>query len=251
MRQKQLRADDEAGFSLAELMIAMGVTLALMSIAAALLAAAFNSRTRENQRADAVADVQRAINIMSREIANAGFNLTTNGLIDGDSGEDADGNGTLRVRANLNKYDAGVSSAAAAGIGVAGEDVGEDVKFFVAPAANTTYLVRYDAYAAAGANSTVLANRLDALQFFFYSDRVRYTTGDCDNPGASSLVTNVLNTAGGAAAEVAPSAARYVVIATCVRLEAVGTPGVDGYQPETSVLLTSDVALRHTYVSEY
>ena len=248
-RQDTPRAEAEAGFSLAELMVAMALTLVLMGIASSLLAAAFNTRTRENTRADALADVQRALNIMSREIANSGFNLTTNGLVNGDSGTDAQGRGSVRVRSNLNKYDSGVSAAARQSIGVAGEDEGEDVKFFLTDAANTTYLVRHDVYSPIP--STVLANRVDALRFFFYDDRVRYTTGNCLALPNPTLISNVLNSAGGAAAQVAPSAASYVVVAACIRLEAVGTPGVDGYQPATSVLLVSDVALRNMYVNEY
>ena len=249
MRRPQPQPRAEAGFSLIELMIAMAVTLVLMGIAASLLAAAFNTRTRENSRADALADAQRALNIMSREIANSGFNLTTNGLVDGDSGVDATGRGSIRVRSNLNKYDSGVSAGARSSISVVGEDIGEDVKFFLTDAANTTYLVRYDAYAATQA--TVLANRVDALRFFFYDDRVTYVTGDCNNLPNPTLISNVTAAGGGAAAQVTPSDATYVVIAACISLEAVGTPGTDGYQPQTSVLLVSDVALRNMYVSEY
>lgn len=250
MSRRQTHAPGrEAGFSLAELMVAMSITLVLMAAASSLLAAAFNTRTRENVRSDALADAQRSINIMAREIANAGFNLTTNGIVSGDSGPDANGHGTIRVRSNLNKYDSGVSAAARAGIGVTDVDLGEDVKFFLSDTANTTYLVRYDAHASTPA--TVLANRIDGLQFYFYDDRVTYTHGNCLNLPNPTLISGVTNSAGAAAAQVAPSAASYVVIAACVRLEAVGTPGSDGYQPATSVLLVSDVALRNSYLSEY
>ena len=68
------------GFSLLELIIAMAITMTLMTAAATLLANALRVRTRENQKSDALADTQRALNIMSREIANSGFYLTTNGI---------------------------------------------------------------------------------------------------------------------------------------------------------------------------
>ncbi len=248
MRQK-IPAAGQAGFSLAELMVAMAVTLILMSFASSLLSEAFRTRTRENQRTEALADAQRAINIMAREIASAGFNLTTNGIVAGDSGPDAKGHGTIRVRANLNKYDSSASAAAAAGIGTAVEDAGEDVKFFLQEAASTTFLVRHDAYATN--KSTVLAIRLDALQFYFYSDRVTYTTGGCNDLANPVLISNVQTPAGGAAAQVAPNLAKYVVIAACAKLDAVGTPGSPGYQPGSSVLLVSDVALRKAFVSKY
>src|SRR5678816_1872377 len=88
------------GFSLLELIIAMAITMALMTAASTLLANALRVRSRENQKTDALADTQRAINIMSREIANTGFNLTGNGIVAADSGLNA-----IRIRANLNKYD--------------------------------------------------------------------------------------------------------------------------------------------------
>ena len=59
------------GFSLLELLIAMVITMALMTAASTLLANALRIRSRENQKSDALADTQRALNIMSREIANA------------------------------------------------------------------------------------------------------------------------------------------------------------------------------------
>src|SRR4026209_149423 len=88
------------GFSLLELLIAMVITMALMTAASTLLANALRVRSRENQKSDALADTQRALNIMSREIANSGFNLTNNGLVPADSGLNS-----IRVRANLNKFD--------------------------------------------------------------------------------------------------------------------------------------------------
>ena len=66
---------EEAGFSLIELLIAMLVTSFLMVAATSLLSASFNVRSREDRRSDATADVQRALNIMSRELGSAGFSL--------------------------------------------------------------------------------------------------------------------------------------------------------------------------------
>jgi Tfp pilus assembly protein PilW len=88
------------GFSLLELLIAMVITMALMTAASTLLANALRVRSRENQKSDALADTQRALNIMSREIANSGFNMTGNGIVAADSGLNE-----IRVRSNLNRYD--------------------------------------------------------------------------------------------------------------------------------------------------
>ncbi|HEX6729750.1 MAG TPA: prepilin-type N-terminal cleavage/methylation domain-containing protein, partial [Pyrinomonadaceae bacterium] len=94
------RKSRTAGFSLLELLIAMAITMTLMTAAATLLASALRMRSRENQKSDALADTQRALNIMSREIANAGFNLTNNGIVPTESGLSR-----IRIRANLDKFD--------------------------------------------------------------------------------------------------------------------------------------------------
>src|SRR5215204_7266383 len=94
-----------SGFSLLELIIAMAITMALMTAAATLLANALRVRSRENQKSDALADVQRALNIMSREIANSGFNLSDNGIVAADSSRNR-----VRIRANLNRFETGSES---------------------------------------------------------------------------------------------------------------------------------------------
>jgi prepilin-type N-terminal cleavage/methylation domain-containing protein len=232
-----------AGFSLIELIIAMAITLTVLGIASTLLARAFNTRRRDDQRIDALADAQRALNTMSHEIASTGFNLTTNGIVAGDSQVDGNGNGTIRVRANLNKFDSGVSQAARDGIGTDGEDAGEDIKYFVVPTQDTSYLARYDRYAGP---ATVLANRIDSFRVQFYDERVTYTTGTCEAP-----LSAVRNRAGAAEAQVAPNLAKYLVLAVCVKLDPVGAPGSPGYQPASRVLLVSDVALRNAVGFKY
>ena len=74
----------------------MTITLAVMAAASTLLATSLRTRTRENQRSNALAAAQRALNIMSREIGNAGYGLTDNGIVVADSDDDS-----IRVRANL------------------------------------------------------------------------------------------------------------------------------------------------------
>ncbi len=234
----------DGGFSLLELIIAMTITLGLAAAACTLLAQSLKIRTRTNDKVDALADAQRAINIMSREIANAGFNLSDNGVVAGDSVTDAFGNSTIRIRANLNKFNPSVSLQAQQGIGVADEDAGEDVKYFVWPDQGRHLLARWDRFDGANGNGTVLANRLDALHIHYFSQRVTYSTimdngvSGCDITGAS-------------AGEVAPAQAKYLVIAACVQQPAVGTPGSPGYQPLTNTLLVSDVVLRNSNLVAY
>lgn len=74
----------------------MTITLAVMVAASTLLVTSLRTRTRENQRSNALASAQRALNIMSREIGNSGYGLMDNGIVAIDSGADS-----IRVRANL------------------------------------------------------------------------------------------------------------------------------------------------------
>lgn len=219
------KKNTEAGFSLLELVVALVITLALMTAASTLLANALRMRTRENQKSDALADTQRAINIMSREIANTGFNLTSNGIVAADSGLNS-----IRIRANLNKYDYDPSVTADSRANI--QDAGEDITYFINEAENTMYLARHDRF---GTGSTVLANRIDSLNIHYFDQKVSYTA-----PQAGSDIS------GASATEVLPQNAKYIVIAVSVTLDEVGTPGSAGYQPPYSVLLCSDVTLRNT-----
>ena len=218
------------GFSLIELLIAMAITLSLMVAATTLLANALRVRSRENQKSDALADTQRALNIMSREIANSGFNLTNNGIVAAESGLNE-----IRVRANLNRYDYDASVTDASRNNV--QDSGEDITYFLNAADNTMYLARHDRF---GTGSTVLANRIDSMKIHYFDQKVSYTA-----PPGGSDISNV------SAAEVTPANAKYIVIAISVTLDAVGTPAEAGYQPPYSVLLCSDVTLRNSGLWSY
>jgi prepilin-type N-terminal cleavage/methylation domain-containing protein len=242
MRRQFQSSKPEAGFSLIELVIAMTITLVVLSVATTMLARALNMRARATDNVDALADAERALNIMSREIAQAGFNLTDNGIVAADSITDANGNSTIRIRANLNKFDTTATTGARNGISVLDEDSGEDVKYFVYPTQSTSLLARYDAYADGGGTSTVLANRLDSLHLHYFAQKVTY------NAGTSAAPCDISSPSQG---EVAPSLAQYVVIAVCVQQTATGKPGDPGYQPAHSTLLTSDVALRNANLVNY
>jgi prepilin-type N-terminal cleavage/methylation domain-containing protein len=244
---QQPNKKNQAGFSLMELLVSLTITLVVMSIAVTMIARTLNVRTRENEHVDELGDVQRALNIMSREIANSGFNLTNpdNGIVAADSNAQS-----IRIRANLNKFDtSGVFSAAAKrGIGdpaaLPGEDAGEDVTYFVNRADNTNYLARWDALALS--QGTVLANRVDTVGFNYFDRKVTYTQ---DPPNCQ--ITNPLNDAGLAQAPVTPDNAKFVVIVVCIGTPQVGTPGSPGFQPSFRTLLISDVALRNSRLNKY
>ena len=241
----RISRNSDAGFSLIELLIAMFVTLVLMGLATSLLASAFKVRAREDRKADAIADVQRALNIMTREISNSGFRLpggmagiARNGFVPGDTSTQS-----VRIISNLNGMPDPASPYTP---DTDVDDVNEDLKFlmYVDEDLGQRYIVRYDKNATT--NTTVLANRIDSLRLRYYDERVTYQTtvdadGNCD-------ITDVRNASGNTENEVAPALAKYVVIAVGVTLPAVGTPGIEGYQPPSQVQVTSDVVLRNVIV---
>jgi prepilin-type N-terminal cleavage/methylation domain-containing protein len=233
---------NDAGFSLTELLMAMAVSLTVMGLGTVLLASSFNVRSREDRKSDAIADVQRALNIMTREISNSGFRLpsglasvSANGIVVADTD-----NQSMRVISNLN----GMPTADPALTDTDVTDTDEDVKFLRYVDGDQEYIVRYERNATK--QTTVLANRVDSLIFRYYDEKVTYETtvdddGTCD-------ITNVMNASGTAENEVSPALAKYIVIAVGVSLPEVGSPGMEGYQRPTQVQLTSDVVLRNSIV---
>lgn len=231
MQTRNSGISNEAGFSLPELMIAMTITLVVMVVASTLLASSLNIRSRENQRTEAIADSQRALNIMTREVANSGYGLNDNGLVASDSSTTS-----IRVRANLNAASGETTSNSTS-------DRDEDIKYLLYTDSTNSYIVRLDVNTAA--QEMILANRVDALAIRYFADKVYYTSGNCD-------ITNVQDAAGNSVSEVTQkSSAKYIVVSLCVTLPAVSTPGSPGYQPLSRVQLTSDAALSNADLVNY
>jgi type II secretory pathway component PulJ len=243
---KMQHSNNQAGFSLLEVIIAMGITITIMGLASTLLASGFHSRSREDRKSDAIADVQRAMNIMTREIANSGFKLpdgldrvASNGIVTGDSD-----NTSLRIVSNLN----GMPDSANGYFEDSDvEDADEDLKFlmYVDADLGQRYIVRYERN---GSNqTTVLANRIDSLIFRYYDEKVTYDTTVDKDTGVCDI-TNVKDAAGNSKNEVPRENAKFIVIAVGVTLPPVGPPNTDGYQPLSHVQLTSDVVLRNSII---
>ena len=214
--RKDGRAGPSAGFSLIELMIALGVTLVIMVISAQLLAASLNVRTRENARAEAIADVQRGLQTMSREIGNAGLGLAGNCLHPTESDETQ-----IRVRANLNAFSGDTDTLDT-------NDAGsEDVVFAIinnftgGEPEGQRLITRQDVNAN---RISSLANRVDSLRF------------DYLNPDGTVVAS--------------PAQAARVRITVGVTLRAVGTPGRPGYQPQSRTQVVSDVSLRNRLLTQ-
>ena len=146
-RKSKTRACEQGGFSLLELLIAMTVTLAVMVAASTLLATSLRTRARENVRSNALASVQRALSIMSREIGNSGYGLADNGIVVADSSAES-----IRTRANLDNNS-----------NLNGID--EDVRFVLQTA--NREIVRYDNSLAASQRS-VLATNITGLTIKYF-----------------------------------------------------------------------------------
>jgi prepilin-type N-terminal cleavage/methylation domain-containing protein len=221
-KQSDKRGGAEAGFTLIELMVALGVTLVIMVVASRMLAMSLAVRARENQRAEAVADVQRALQAMTREISNAGLGMfpvngsPNNGLVSADCDSLS-----IRIRSNLDAF-------CGPGGGSCDSDTtdpDEDVVFSLisnnSGGETQKLITRQDVTTGAIAP---LANRVDALGFSY------------------------LKADGTAAAT--PSAASKVRMVVTVDLPAIGSPNAPGYQPASRIRLTSDAVLRNSLLGQ-
>ena len=222
----------ERGFSLIELVIGMGITITIMAVAGALLASSFNVRGRENRRSEALAMAQHALDSIGRDIANAGFGLKRNGIVNQDS--DAS---SIRIRANLNAFSgtAGASTLA---------DVDEDVQYFLHktdPDPNSTRgaLMRYDVNTQ---QSRVLVSQVDDFEIYYFDRKVDYTI---DPTGGINVTTP------GVTEVDDQSNTTYIVLTLMLRLDAVGQPGAPGYMPPSQVQLVTDIALRNRNLALY
>jgi type II secretory pathway pseudopilin PulG len=239
----KMRNSNEAGFSLLELTIAMGVTLVLVGVSATMLSGSFNIRSRENRRTEAIAAAQHALNMMSRDIGNAGFGLRKNGLVE----QDSDSN-SIRIRANLNAFGGivntvqhwnGSSYDTVPGGSASLADPDEDVEYFMHKTdgdVNTTRgdLMRYDVNTN---QSRLLVTNVEELEIYYFSQKVDYTLNPSD--GKITITTpNVTE-----ADEFGDTT--YVVITILLKLDEVGSPGSPGYVPASKVQLATDVALRN------
>lgn len=164
----RLRLSGAAGFSLIELLIAMTATLVLTLAASTLLTSSLSTSTRENRRSDALSDAQRAISMMSREIANSGYGLIDNGIVLEDSGQSS-----IRIRANVHSSDEAPDDAIKP---LATDDTDEDVTYIYQPANQA--IVRFDRHTN---TNTVLARPVNLF-------RVRYLdAADADTSITSAV----------------------------------------------------------------
>lgn len=159
------------GFTMVELTISMVITLIILGVAVAAFSGALGARERESSRTDALTSAQAALNILSREIGNSGYGLTTNGLVIADSTDKK-----LHFRTNTGNHDGATTGA------------GEDVTFYYDSTSQS--VVRYDSV---GGSSGII-NRVSDVDFIYYNYVVTPTTGAVTiSAGSASVDTARVN----------------------------------------------------------
>lgn len=162
---KRIKNNTSAGFSLAELMIAMTITLLLLGLVSGLFARALGTRARESRRTDALTSAQAALNVISREVSNAGYGIyylddgtrfPSNGIIVADSNDKR-----IHFRANIENGDGETKSP------------GEDVTYFFD--SDKKSIVRYDPRGTPQAapslpkeSTSVVVNNISEVTFAYF-----------------------------------------------------------------------------------
>ena len=216
----------QSGFSLIELIIAMTVILVMLGAASTLLFRAFGTRARESQRTDALISAQAALDAMSREIANSGYGLETNGVVTADSNAQR-----LHFRANVINdeiYQPGNSNnsnSSSSIITLKTDDPNEDITYYFD--SSTQSILRYDRFA--NPATTVIVNQISDVKFDYF-----------DYSGSTSTATPKV---------VPTNDTGRVTITVVVRLDP--TAGQPNQLTNRTVTLKSDVTLRNSEYMRY
>ena len=152
MKNERNNKAGESGFSIVELLIAVTVMMVVLGLVGSLLSKSLGVRQRESSRTDALTSAQAALNVMSREIANAGYGLTNHGIVLADSN-----NRNLRFISNVSNNNEVLTNRY------------ENVTYFFDPV--TASILRHDANgAAAGSSQTsIIINRISDVNFRYFN----------------------------------------------------------------------------------
>lgn len=187
---KKSKISHQSGFSLLEMMIAMGITLVLLALTATLFASALSTRARESRRSDALTAASAAISVMSREIANSGYGIAVddggfmpvNGIILADSGKNR-----IHFRSNTENRNS------------CAKDRGENVTYFFDDA--TKSIVRHERFSSDQSDpcsatatemteTSVVVNRISSVNFKYFnyqgSNSTPLQANGTDNPTADT-----------------------------------------------------------------
>ena len=140
----------EAGFSIIEMVVTMTIMLVIMGLVTTMFSRSLSTRARESSRTDALTATQAALNVMSREIANSGYALVSNGLMNGSNAQ------LLRYNSNFANTNDLLN------------DPGEDVTYYWEPA--TQSILRSDAngLGPGSPQTSVIINRISSVQFQYF-----------------------------------------------------------------------------------
>lgn len=157
MKVKKNNKAQESGFSIIELLIAVTVMLVVLGLVGSLLSQSLSTRQRETSRTDALTSAQAALNVMSREIANAGYGLTDHGIVLADSN-----NQRLRFISNVSNNNAILTNRY------------ENVTYFWD--STTSSILRHDANGGGTGSpqTSIIINRISDVNFRYFN----YTGSD-------------------------------------------------------------------------
>ena len=204
-----------SGFSLVELIMSLTLSLLILGVGVTMFSGALGSRDRETSRTDALTSAQAALNIMSREIGNAGFGLTDNGIVISDS----DAN-RMHFRANIENTGSNGTSTA---------QPGEDVAFYYDSVSQS--VVRFDRVS----GTSGIINRVSHVDFAYYDYTVDPVTGAVTVTPAPGLTAPSINTA------------RVTVTLTVFLADARGEPSAQSEKVKSDVTLRNSTYMRGLY----
>jgi Tfp pilus assembly protein PilW len=143
--------NNQSGFSIVELILTMLIMLMVMGLVTTLFSRALGTRSSESSKTDAQTAAQAALNVMSREIANSGFGLITNGLMN-DSSQTQ-----LHYVSNFRNTNDVLT------------DPGENVTYYFEP--GTQSILRHDANGAGPGNpqTSIIINQISRVQFQYFN----------------------------------------------------------------------------------
>jgi prepilin-type N-terminal cleavage/methylation domain-containing protein len=222
---KATKGKTQSGFSLIELLVAMTVMLILLGIVSTILGRSMSVRSRESRKSDALASAEAALNVLSRELSNAGYGIYS-GLVVDDPTSGLATNGiylpdsnSSRVHFRANLTNTGGTSGSPGPTAVSTNDPGEDVTYFFD--SGTQSIVRYDPNGGGTGvpETSVIINKISNVTFQYWDyTGLGVLTGPNNAPSANT--------------------GRVTLTVTVVLDPVIG-------QPNTSVTYTSDVTLRN------
>lgn len=207
-KQRNKKTD---GYSLLELMLTMTIMLIVLGLATSLFSKSLGVKQRESSRTDALTAAQAALNVMSREISNAGYGLKNSAATDASNGIVlADSNNQkLHFLSNIQNNNTATT------------DRDENITYFFDNA--TQSILRYDANAngVGSPETSIIINRISSVNYLYFD-----YTGSSSTPTQSNTPSE--NTG-------------RVRVTITVNLE-----NVQGQTNGQSVVLTSDITLRNS-----